>query len=115
MRWLVLVAIASAFLLVGWTAGQKAQSEDVMQKVESLEKRLAEAERKIAELEKKVADLRKQVAQVSPTQRFFTVPAPSLELLLGLQIPERRLGFGLPQPAPFPFVQPYYYPLGKQP
>ncbi|MCS7264284.1 MAG: hypothetical protein NZ805_05570 [Armatimonadetes bacterium] len=29
------------------------------------------------------------------------------------QIPEERQGFGLPRPAPVPFVQPYYYPLEK--
>lgn len=117
MRWFTVTVIALAFLLVGWTVGQKAQTEDAAQKVEALEKRIAEAERKISELERKVADLRRQVAQMSLTQKFFVVPTPSPipPFLFGWQIPEERQGFGLPKPAPFPFVQPYYYPLEKQP
>lgn len=115
MRWLTFASIALAFLLVGWTVGQKAQDENVAQKVEHLEKRLAEAERKLTELERKFADLRRQVAQMSLTQRFFFVPTPSLTFPFRWQIPEEKHGFGLPIPAPVPFVQPYYYPLEKQP
>ncbi|MFN3421923.1 MAG: hypothetical protein ACK40X_09400, partial [Armatimonadota bacterium] len=61
MRWLVIAVVAVALFLVGWTAGQKSQDEDVAKKVEALEKRLAEAERKINELERKLSELNKQV------------------------------------------------------
>ncbi len=117
MRWFIVATVALALLLVGWTAGQRTQSEDVAQKFESLEKRLTEAERKIAELEKKVADLRKQIAQMSLMQKFLVLPTPSpvFPHPFGWQIPEERKGFGLPKPAPVPFVQPYYYPLERQP
>ncbi len=123
MRWFIVFTVALAFLLVGWTVGQKAQNDDVAQKIEALEKRLAEAERKISELERKVAELRKQLAQMGAIPKFFVVPPPSLvppslvppsPFPFGRQIPEERHGFGLPKPAPFPFVQPYYYPLEGQ-
>lgn len=113
MRWLAITVIALALLLVGWTAGQKIHEENVAKKVELLEKRLDEAERKIGELKREVADLRRQVAQMRLTQRLFVIPTPSFPF--GWQIPEERHGFGLPRPAPVPFVQPYYYPLEKQP
>jgi predicted nucleic acid-binding Zn-ribbon protein len=52
MRWLVIFFAALAFLLIGWTAAQRNQSEEAT-KLMDLEKRLAEAEKKIAELESK--------------------------------------------------------------
>ncbi|MDW8030006.1 MAG: hypothetical protein RMK94_16630, partial [Armatimonadota bacterium] len=74
MRWLIVASIAFGLLLVGWTMGQKVQDEDVVKKVELLEKRLAQSERRIAELERKFEELRMQVAQLRLTQRFFFVP-----------------------------------------
>lgn len=115
MRWFIIAIVALTSLSVGLTFGQRTQNEDVAQKFESLERRLAEAERKIVELEKKVADLRSQVSQISLMQRFTIVPHPSPVLPFRWQIPEEMKGFGLPKPAPVPFVQPYYYPLEKRP
>lgn len=116
MRWLVIVAVMLALFLVGWTAGQKSQDEDVAKKVEALEKRLAEAERKIGELERKLSELNRQVAQMSPKRKFATELLYLLEprFYFEWQVPEKP-GFGLPRPAPRPFVQPYYYPLEQKP
>lgn len=120
MRWFVAIAFTFALLLVGWTAGQK--SQDAQQaKLDALEKRLAETEKKVAELEKKVAELSKQVKQLSASRGIIIVPRPFEWRIpeewrfFEWHFPEEWRGFGLPQPAPRPFVQPYYYPLEKQP
>ncbi len=116
MRWLVIAAVVFALFLVGWTAGQKSQDEDVAKKVDALEKRLAEAERKISELERKLSELNRRVAQLSAARKLvielppFSAPCLPFEW----QVPEKP-GFGLPRPAPRPFVQPYYYPLEQKP
>jgi len=123
MRLLLVFVVSLAFLLIGLTVGQKTQSEDALQKVKALEERLAETERKVAELERKVAELKKQLAQMSAVPRPPTVQLPPFQfpglalpeaIFLYRQPPEVKPGFGLPQPAPFPFVQPYYYPLGRE-
>lgn len=120
MRWLAVVAVVFALFLVGWTAGQKSQDENLAKKVEALEKRLAEAERKVKELERRLFNLNRQVAQLelrlSLTRKFVVEPPPFLvpHLPFEWQVPEKP-GFGLPRPAPRPFVQPYYYPLEQKP
>jgi uncharacterized coiled-coil protein SlyX len=108
MRWLVIFFAALAFLLIGWTAAQRNQSEEAT-KLMDLEKRLAEAEKKIAELESKVAELSNQVKQLRAQPKIIEWRIP-----FEWRVPEEWRGFGLPKPAPQPFVQPYYYPLSKQ-
>ncbi len=120
MRWLTAVVVAFALLLVGWTVGQKSQ-DDQQAKLDALERRLAETERKVSELEKKVAELTKQVRQLSAPRGIIIFPRPfewripEEWQIFEWHLPEKRQGFGLPMPAPRPFVQPYYYPLEKQP
>ncbi len=115
MRWLIVSIAALAFLLIGWTAAQRSQNEDVT-KLSDLEQRLAKAEKKIAELEKKVAELSNQVKQLKGQPKIIITP-PHFEWQIPFErrVPEERRGFGLPKPAPQPFVQPYYYPLENQP
>lgn len=120
MRWLIAVSIAFALLFVGWTMGQKSE-DDQQAKLDALEKRLAETEKKVVELEKKVAELSKQVKRLSTSRGVIIVPRPFEWRIpeewrfFEWRFPEERRGFGLPKPAPQPFVQPYYYPLEKQP
>jgi uncharacterized coiled-coil protein SlyX len=109
MRWLVIFIAALAFLLIGWTAAQRNQSEEAT-KLSDLEKRLAEAEKKIAELERRVSELSNQVKQLRAQPKIIEWRIP-----FEWRVPEERRGFGLPKPAPQPFVQPYYYPLETQP
>ncbi len=117
MRWFVALTIVFAFLLVGWNFGQRNQDAEEMAKLADFEKRLAEAEKKIAELEGRVAELSKQVKQLRSLPKVIVSPQQPLQWRIPLEwfVPEERYGFGLPKPAPQPFVQPYYYPLEKQP
>ncbi|MGQ9520615.1 MAG: hypothetical protein ACUVTP_11110 [Candidatus Fervidibacter sp.] len=119
MRWLIFSVIAIAFLLVGWAVGQRTQDEKQAVKLSELEKRLTDAERKIAELEMKVSELSSQVKKISQRQivpvPYFAPHPLTVVPLFEWRFPEGRQGFGLPKPAPQPFVQPYYYPLKKQP
>jgi len=116
MRWFVVSILAMAFLLIGWTSAQRNQSEDAA-KLSELEKRLAEVERKVADLEKKVAELGNQVKQLKAQPRVIISPQHFLQWRVPFSqlVPEEQRGFGPPRPAPFPFVQPYYYPLETQP
>jgi len=116
MRWFVTLTIAFAFLLVGWNFGQRSQDGEETAKLADFEKRLAEAEKKIAELERRVAELSHQVKQLRTSPPVIVPPQILLERLTPFrrEIPEEWHGFGLPKPAPQPFVQPYYYPLAKQ-
>ena len=114
MRWLVVPIVALALLLIGWTAAQRSQSEEVSKLVE-LEKRIAEIEKKVADLEKKVAELSNQVKQLKAQPRvIFSLPQV-FSIPFERFVPEERRGFGLPKPTPRAFVQPYYYPLETQP
>lgn len=111
MRWIAVSVIALTLFLGGWISGQRGQ-EDEAAKFSMLEKRLTEAERKIEMLEKEIASLKFQVKQLR--EQPFILPRP-LYPLFEWRIPEKQQGFGLPKPAPQPFVQPYYYPLERQP
>ena len=117
MRWFVALTVVFAFLLVGWNFGQRSQNEEEKAKLADFEKRLVEAEKKIAELERRVAELNKQIKQLRSLPPVAVPPQILLERLIPFRwkIPEEWSGFGLPKPAPQPFVQPYYYPLEKQP
>jgi len=116
MRWFVVSIAALAFLLIGWSATQRNQSEEVT-KLSDLEKRLAEVERKVADLERKIADLGNQVKQLKAQPRVIISPLQVLPRQIPFEwfVPEGQRGFGLPKPAPRHFIQPYYYPLETQP
>ena len=115
MRWFVVMTVAFVFLLLGWIFGQRSQDAEEMAKLATFEKRLTEAEKKIAELERKVAELSHQVKQMRASPPVIVPPQILLERLTPFRwkIPEEWHGFGLPKPAPQPFVQPYYYPLER--
>ena len=114
MRWLLSAVFAIAVLLMlSWVFGQQAPTEDELSaKVEALQKKVAQLERQVAQLEKRLSALEHRIP--SPPMRGVPVPLPYLppETLEQL-LPHGRPGFGLPRPAPSPFVQPYYYPLER--
>ncbi len=95
---LVLVNFGSRAILPGQMKG----GDDWKAEVQKLEKRVAELERRVAQLERQLKQ-----------PRIFTFPIPRLELpfLFEWRLPPKRHGFGMPMPAPQPFVQPYYFPL----
>ncbi len=109
-RSFVSALIAVALLLLGWAVGQRSPAEDeTSKKVQALEERIAQLEQKVSHLEKRLATLERRVPRlpvIVPAPVPYTPPMFPEQLL-----PRERSGFGLPRPAPNPFVQPYYYPL----
>ncbi len=105
-------ALVAVVLLLGWTVGQRSLAGDeTSKKVQALEERIAQLEQKVSQLEKRLATLEQRVHRLPV---IVPMPAPYIPPMFPEQLlPRERSGFGLPRPAPNPFVQPYYYPLER--
>ncbi|GBC99766.1 hypothetical protein HRbin17_02297 [bacterium HR17] len=123
MRWVIGALLTAVLLWVGWALGQSGGDSDP---TKALEKRIAELEKRVADLEKRCQTLEQQVNElrqraqsrpsVSVMPRVFVIPSPRPFVepwALPFRVPPEE--FGKPRPAPYRFVQPYYFPLEREP
>lgn len=104
--WLLLALVLASIGFAALLRGQTKSGDDWQAKLQELEKRVAALERRVAQLERQWKQ-----------PHIFTFPIPRREPFFRFEwrFPSERYGFGMPMPAPQPFVQPYYFPLERNP